>query len=480
LSPVDASFLLTESPAAHTHIAAIAVFDGPLPPHEELVSVINSRLSLLPSFRQRLHMAPLLHPWPAWINDPHFNVHYHVRHTSLPAPGSEEQLQRLVARILSNKIERDHSLWEMWFVDELENDRSAVILKAHHALLDGISLMDAALRLLDDDCDVVAASQEPAWDPAPPPTPVELLLSSLRRQRRASTAAASMLSSVVTQPRSTASAAWSSSASLASALSARVLRGAPKSLPSRPESPHRRFAFAEATLDEVNRIRQPYGATINDVVLTAVSLALGRYLRREGDRTERVKVKALVPKSLRTQADKDVLGNRIAGMIAPLPVDVTDPAQALELVRDAMGRIKRSRQSEGLSLISRVGEVIPTQVFVGTIRAASRRQAANLVISNVPGPTSGCQFMGREIESLGFVPTADRAVNVGVVSYNGQLKIGVISDYDSFDAARFGADLTHSMSQLSIAAREPLRTTRASAATESHHPPRTASSAQPT
>jgi diacylglycerol O-acyltransferase / wax synthase len=450
LSSIDASFLAIENSTAHTHIAAVVGFEGQIPDYEDLHVAIESRLHLLPRFRQRLHSVPMLHPWPVLVNDPFFNIAFHVRGTALPAPGSEEQLNNLVARILSSKIKRDHPLWEIWFVDNID-DGFAAVLKVHHALLDGISLVDAAVHLLDHS-QPLPDTERLSWLAAPLPTEMEMFLSSLERNASASVIAIHALGAAIRRPMLTASSAWSSTAKLGSAMSAR-LRRAPKALLGRLESPHRRFTSATIELDDVNAIRRLYGATINDVALTVVSLALGRYLRHSGDRTERSTLSALVPKSVRSPEEKDQLGNRIAGMVVPLPVYVSDPEEALESIHETMTAIKKSRQSEGMTLISRVGEVFPARVFVETARVANRRRPANLVVSNVPGPSSTCHFLGRQMESFRFVPTADQAVNVGVTSYNRKLEISVVADYDTFDVERFAADLNQSMDQLLIAIR---------------------------
>src|SRR4051794_2708976 len=165
LTGLDASFLHLEDEAAHMHVAAVMTFDGSPPPHEEVVEGIRSRLHLVPRYRQKLAFVPFGQGRPRWVDDPHFNLHYHVRHTALPEPGSEEQLKRLAGRVFSQRLDRDKPLWEMWIVEGLDaGERFAILSKTHHALVDGISGVDLISVLFD---------VEPDPEPPPPPSPGE-------------------------------------------------------------------------------------------------------------------------------------------------------------------------------------------------------------------------------------------------------------------------------------------------------------------
>src|SRR3954447_252319 len=179
LTGLDASFLALENSGAHMHVGSVLVFDGPAPDYEDFVQRIVGGLHLVPRYRQRLAVPPFGLARPQWVDDPHFNAHYHVRHTALPEPAGEEELRRLAGRVFAQQLDRDKPLWEMWLVDTLADGRFALICKTHHALVDGISGVDIMTVLFDLEPAPPEPEPGPVWAPRPPPSSAELLVESL-------------------------------------------------------------------------------------------------------------------------------------------------------------------------------------------------------------------------------------------------------------------------------------------------------------
>jgi len=331
LTATDASFLHQERPGSHMHIGAVLVFEGPAPAFAAYLEQVRSRLHLVPRYRQKLAIPPLEAGNPRWIDDANFNLEYHVRHTALPAPGTEQQLLRLASRIASQRLDRSKPLWESWIVEglqpdkESEQERFALIFKTHHALVDGISGVDLATVLFDltPEPPAVAADVEP-WHPRPEPSPAELLATTLLGTVEGGVSLISRAIAASVRPSRTLGAVRDALEGVGEIVWA-TLNPAPDTPLNVPIGPHRRFAVVRQQLADYREVKRAFGGTINDVILTVVSGALASWLRSRGVRTEGVEMRALVPVSVRTEDQRNTLGNRLTAMRGPLPIYIDDP-----------------------------------------------------------------------------------------------------------------------------------------------------------
>ncbi|MBM3666532.1 MAG: wax ester/triacylglycerol synthase family O-acyltransferase, partial [Actinobacteria bacterium] len=455
LTGLDASFLhLEQDEDTHMHVASTTLFEGPVPDHVAFRDHIASRLHLVPRFRQKVRFVPMNQGRPVWVDDPHFNLTYHVRHTSLPPPGSEEQLRNLAARVFSQQLDRSKPLWELWLVEGLEGGRFAIVGKTHHCLVDGVSGVDITTVLFDLEQDPPELDPPSSqWVPRPEPGRAELLSEALVERLVSPREVARGLRRVVRTPRRVLSKLGDTVAGAGSFAWAGI--GAPHTPFNVEIGGHRRFAMATLSLDDLKLVKNELGGTVNDVILAAVSGALGRYLRARGHATRELEMRALVPVSVRTPDQRGALGNRVSGMMAPLPVGIEDPVARLRFVTDAMGDLKSSKQAMGARLMTQLTDFAPPTISAQAARLQSRQRFFNLVVTNVPGPQFPLYLMGRRMERVfPMVPLAKRqALCVGIMSYDGQVNFGLIGDYDAMpDLEEFGADLSAALDELVAAA----------------------------
>ncbi len=441
------------------HVASTIIFEGPAPTHEEFRDHIASRLHLVPRFRQKLRFVPFGQGRPVWVDDPHLNLDYHVRQTALPAPGSEEQLRNLAARIFSQQLDRTKPLWELWLVEGLRDGRFAVIGKSHHALVDGISGVDITTVLFDLDREPAPPpSSAPKWLARPEPTDLELLGGALRERLTSPKEIVRGVRAVLRGPRQVARGIGATGKMIGAGIAA----------PSTPFNveigPHRRFAIAQTDLEGLKRVKDAHGGTVNDVILSTVAGALGNYLRARGHDTEGLEMRVMVPVSVRTDEEHGALGNRIAAMMAPLPVWCEDPVERLRLVTETMGDLKASGQAVGAEILTRITDFAPPTIAAQAARLQPAQRFFNLVVTNVPGPQLPLYVLGRQMESIfPMVPLARRqALCVGIMSYNGQINFGLIGDYDAMAGLdSFALDLEATIREtVATAAPKPKRRTR--------------------
>ncbi len=421
------------------HVASTIVFEGPAPSHEEFRGHIATRLHLVPRFRQKLRSVPLGQGRPVWVDDPHLNLEYHVRQTALPAPGSDEQLRNLAARIFSQQLDRNKPLWELWLVEGLDDGRFAIIGKSHHALVDGVSGVDITTVLFDlDRVPQAPPAHPPRWFARPEPSDFRLLSDAMRERLTSPAEIVRGMRLALRGPRKVLHGATATSKMLGVGIAA----------PSTPFNveigPHRRFAMVQADLAELKRAKDAHGGTVNDVILSTVAGALGNYLRARGHRTDGLEMKAMVPVSIRAEEEHGALGNRISAMMAPLPVWCEDPVERLRIVTERMGDLKGSGQAVGAEILTRITDVAPTTIASQAARLQPAQRFFNLVVTNVPGPQFPLYVLGRQMESIfPMVPLARRqALCVGIMSYNGQVNFGLVGDYDAMaDLDSFALDL---------------------------------------
>jgi WS/DGAT/MGAT family acyltransferase len=454
LTGLDSSFLHLERDGAHMHVASTTLFEGPAPPYVEFRDHIASRLHLVPRFRQKVRSIPFGQGRPVWVDDPHLNLDYHVRHTSLPSPGSEDQLRNLAARIFSQQLDRSKPLWELWLVEGLEGGRFAIVGKTHHAMVDGVSGVDITTVLFDMDREPEEPPSPPEkWIPDPEPTDAELLAEALVERAVSPREAARGVRRLLRGPRKAAERAFEQA--VAAGTFAWSGWGAPETPFNVEIGPHRRFAWVRAGLADLKDVKDQFGGTVNDVILAAVAGALGRYLRARGYETAGLEIRAMVPVSVRTQDERGALGNRVSAMMARLPVWCEDPVERVHRVSATLGDLKESRHATGASVMTQLTDFAPPTIAGQAARLQSQQRFFNLVVTNVPGPQFPLYLMGRRMERVfPMVPLAKKqAVCVGIMSYDGQVNFGLIGDYDAMeDIDDLAQDLDDSLAELIDAA----------------------------
>jgi len=458
LTAVDASFLHQEDADSHMHIGAVTLFEGPPPSFVEVAEHIRSRLHLVPRYRQKLAYPPFESGRPLWIDDASFNIEYHVRHSALPAPGTEQQLHRLAARIASQQLDRSKPLWECWFVEGLEGGRYALIFKTHHALVDGVSGVDLATVLFDlapvPQPQDETAEPEP-WQPRPEPTSAELLSAGALGFARTTLGIAERTVLAATNPAAAIDALREIAEGLGEVLWA-GLNPAPETPLNVGIGPHRRYAVVRNRLEDFRYVKTVLGGTVNDVVLTVVSGALARWLRSRGVRTEGLELRALVPVSIRPKDQGRALGNQIVLMRGPLPVYIRDPVARLRFVKQQMDGLKESKQALGARVIADVQQMAPPTILAQASRLQFSTRLFNLIVTNVPGPQFPIYMLGRQM--LHFFPVAflpkNHALAIAIMSYNGAIDFGLLGDYDALpDIDTIADGIEDGLAQLKGAAR---------------------------
>ena len=433
LTAVDASFLAQEGPNYHMHVGAVTLFEGPPPSYQDFVDHIRGRLHLVPRYRQKLAFPPIETGRPLWVDDSTFNLEYHVRHTALPKPGSALQLRALAARIFSQRLDRDKPLWELWLVQGLEDGGFALISKTHHALVDGVAGVDLAQVILDlGPVPQPPAHEDRPWRPRREPSAVELAARGIRGLVKTPISIAGKAVEAAVKPAETLEAAREAVEGVGEILWA-GLNPAPDTPLNVPIGPHRRLAFVENELADFKLVKNAFGGTVNDVVLTVVAGALRRWLRSRGVRTEGLELRALVPVSIRAKDETGTLGNRIVVMRGPLPVYIEDPVARLRVVKQAMDHLKTSKQAVGAEVLTRVEEFAPPTILAQASRLNFSTRLFNLIVTNVPGPQFPLYVLGRELRSLypvAFLPR-DHAVAIAIMSYDGGIDFGLLGDYDA-------------------------------------------------
>ena len=461
LNPLDAVFIDAEDEDQHTSmaIASIAVFEGPSPSLEEVLASIAGRLPLVPRYRQKLRTVPFRLGRPVWVEDPDFDLRYHVRRTALPAPGGDEQLSNLMARVMSQRLDRDFPLWEYWLVEGLAQGRWALIWKLHHCMVDGISAVDQYRVIFD-------ASPEPAPPPAddrtvgPEPSPIALaaqaaldaVLLPLRETLALGGAVASP-GRVIQQATGTARA---------------MAKLAPSLLPATGSSlsgqigQQRRYTWARASLDDVKTIKRELGGTVNDVVLAAISGGFRALLLARGEQPEPHKVPSLVPVSGRAPGEENVYENRVSALVAYLPVHVADPVERLAAVQAELSDLKASKEGMvGDALVS-WGRYTPFPLVSRGVRLVFSLPQREIVTvtTNLPGPRQPLYGMGRRlVEIIPYVPIATTVrTAISVFTYCDNVTFGVTGDFAANpDLDVLARGIEHCITELLEAAMHHLR-----------------------
>ncbi len=457
LTPVDASFLHQEGPVSHMHIGGLTIVEGPPPTMDEFLEQIRRRLHVVPRYRHKLAYTAIDSGRPVWIDDPSFNLEYHVRHTALPAPGSWERLQDLTARIFSQQLDRSKPLWEMWLIEGLEDDRFALITKTHHSLIDGIAGVDLATVLFDlsPEAPALPNSGRP-WQPHPEPGTAHLLAAGLTGAVRTGVTLVEGALDAIAHPERALAFAREAAEGVGEIIWA-GLNPAPETPLNVPIGPHRRFVGVTSQLEDMKFVKNTFGGTVNDVVLAVVAGALRSFLISRGRRTAGVEMRALVPVSVRTEDQHDGGGNRIVVMRGPLPVYISDPLNRLRFVSNAMDGLKESKQALGAEVIAGAQNFAPPTILAQASRLNFSTRLFNLIVTNVPGPQFPLYVLGREM--LQVIPVAflpeNHALAIAIMSYNGQMNFGLLGDFDALpDIDVIGENIAAELANLVSLARE--------------------------
>jgi diacylglycerol O-acyltransferase / wax synthase len=432
MSPQDASFLHVEDAVSHMHIGSVCTFEGPAPSHEEILRAVEAKLPLVPRYRQKVRFVPLSLGRPVWVDDAHFVLDYHVRHTALPAPGGDRELRNLVGRVMSQQLDRVKPLWELWVAEGLEDNRWAVISKTHHCMVDGVASTDLMTVLFDDTREGTPAGRDP-WRPEAEPNPAQLVTQALAERAASPYEGVRTMAAAARGPRRVLGNVVRGARGVSR--TATLLRPTPPTSLNGPIGPHRRWDWARGRLSDVKTIRQGLGGTVNDVVLAAITAGFRELLGSRGELAEDRFVRTLVPVSIRAQSERGTYNNKVSALFAELPVCIADPVERLDSVRAQMEGLKQSGQAVGGEVLTSLSGFAPAMLLALGGRVATRmpQRNVNTVTTNVPGPQSALYFSGRRmLEAFPYVPLGSHVrVGVAIFSYDGALNFGVTGDYDT-------------------------------------------------
>jgi WS/DGAT/MGAT family acyltransferase len=449
LTTLDSLFLELEDRTTHMHVGAVAVFEGKPPPYRDLLALVEARLDQVPRYRQRVVPVPFKQGRPVWVDESQFDLEYHVRHTALPPPGGEDELKRLAGRLLSQGLDRDKPLWELWLVEGLtqgDSERFAIISKTHHCMVDGISGVDLATVLLDSEPSSEPPPKPAEWKPRPAPSAAELLVSSIKDQ--------------VTHPLRVAREALDSNndarkllRDIASGMKPLLgLAGiglAPPSALNQPIGPHRRFETLELPLAEIRKVRGALRGTTNDVLLTIVAGALREWLTARGEALG-PDLRVLVPVSMRLRSARGTFGNQISAVFCPLPVADPNPLERLRKVREAMKGLKEGGQAVGAQTLTKLGDFAPPTLLGQAARLQTMTRFFNLVVTNVPGPQFPLYLLGRRMQACyPQVPlAAQQTIGIALLSYDGRVGVGLLADHGVRDLAALAGAMRSALDEL--------------------------------
>lgn len=437
LTALDNSFLVLEQTEPNTpmHVASVAIFEGaPLRCTDGRLDIdrvaghIAARLHLMPRWRQRLAYIPI-EQRPVWVDDDRFNILYHVRHTALPVPGDERLLKRLSGRIMSQALDRGKPLWEMWVVEGLQGGSVAMISKAHHCMIDGISGTDLMAVLMDTAPDV-ADAPPPPWVARPSPSTAALLRDEMLQR---ATAPLRLAARLLTGPRALLQEAGEWIGALRDTAATGMHLASPTPFNQRI-GPHRRFDWATMDVAAISFVRKRLGGTFNDVVLATVAGAVGSFLRQRDVAPEDLAFRVFVPVNLRTSRDRGTLGNRVAAWLVDLPIAETDAKKRLARVQKNTAAARRSGQAKATGALMEVTEWTGTTLLSLAFRIEEMASPVNMVVTNVPGPPFPLYFMGsRMLACYPMVPLGlNMALGIALLSNDGKLFWGFSADWDLF------------------------------------------------
>ena len=438
LSNLDASFLALESRSTHMHVGAVAIFAPGPHSSEEGVEIdvirdlVASRLDAIPRYRQRLATVPL-EGHPVWVDDEHFDLEYHVRHTALPHPGTDEQLKALAGRLMSQPLDRTRPLWEMNIVEGLAGGGFAVIAKIHHCMIDGISGIDLMSVILGFTPETTIAPIEP-WTPRPAPNGTELAVKEISRAVSRVVSGLTDLSALVADAGAVRDDWTHRLKAVAASLGSGWLSPTGRTPLNGDIGPSRYFDWMELPLEDVKAIKNEHGATVNDAMLAIVAGGVRIYLLTEGGMSETevatTEFRIMAPVSVRSESQQGTLGNQVAMWLMTLPIGEADPARRIAAIREMTKNLKDTDQALGASTLVQVSTGAPMTVVSLAARLASGIRPFNMTVTNVPGPQFPMYLAGSEMRaSYPLVPLwQSHGAGVAMFSLNGMIDIGLNMD----------------------------------------------------
>jgi diacylglycerol O-acyltransferase len=440
LSGLDASFLYLETPTSHMHVTGIMVLDPSTTPggydFAKTKELVAGRLHLVPQFRRRLAMVPFQLHHPVWVEDPDFDLDYHVRRIAAPAPGGPEELAEVAGEIASRQLDRGRPLWEMWIIEGLENGHIAVVAKMHHCTIDGVSGANMMVHLFDMEPEPAPQPAPEEWKPERLPSELELVTYALRSRAQRPWQAVQIVPKIagaainVVRSRRNPDVA-SPPAPLT----------APRTSFNGSITPHRKVAFARVSLDDIKAVKNAFGTTVNDVVLAVVAGALRRYLLSRGELPDKPLV-ACVPISVRDDegAGQGEGSNQVSAMFTSLATHFDDPIERLHAIHDITKGAKEEHKAIGADLLMSLTEFAAPRLWARGADMYSRMRLAerhpvihNLVVSNVPGPPFPLYFAGARLVAMSPLgPVFPGAgLNITVLSYLDSVDFGFMACRES-------------------------------------------------
>jgi diacylglycerol O-acyltransferase / wax synthase len=444
LTGLDASFLALETANTTGHVGGLSILDPVGAPKPltlaRLTEVMAERLPLVPVLRQKLLNVPLGLDQPYWIDDPDFDIEYHVRELALPRPGSDAQLNEQVSRLHARPLDRSRPLWEIYLITGLAKKRAAVYTKIHHAAIDGASGAELLTVLLD----LTPAGRElpPAepWHPEKAPSWAELTARATAKAAWRPVQTVRLTNEMVKVLPTLAPAVNTLVGGMLGlnrgdgAVIPTTLGRAPATPFNKPITPHRRFAFRSVDLDTVKKIKNVFGVSVNDVVMAMCAGALRRWLAGHDALPDQPLI-AMIPVSVRDPASKGAMGNKVSAMLAMLPTNVTEPGRRLEIVHQATRIAKAQQAAIPQGLVDQISDFSPPALTARAARVVfatgllHRLPPFNITISNVPGPNVPVYLCGARL--LAHYPvsvvTDGQGLNITLVGYLGQLHFGLVS-----------------------------------------------------
>jgi diacylglycerol O-acyltransferase / wax synthase len=430
LTALDASFLYLEKPGVHMHVAGLSIF-GPREDrshlsYDDVERVVDARLRLAPPLRRKLLPVPGNISRPVWIDDDRFDLDFHLRRASVPSPGGRFELERAVGRVLSRPLDRTKPLWELYVFEDLAEDRTAILLKLHHAMADGIGGMMIASALFDLSPDAPTGTPDGAWSPEAAPPVQDLIRDAVEEVVLHPLQG---LTHMVRQPRILAQTV----AATADALRTVAGMGTPPRGPFDGKvGPNRRFATAERPFEVFRAIKNELGGTVNDVVLTVVAEGVHSLLEDRGEPTKGRTLRAMVPVSVRSPGERGDIGNRVAPVFVDVPVGRMATRTRLRRVRAATARIKDSGMVVGADTIIGLGAYAPPALHATAARLIAQARWCNLVVSNIPAPQVPLYLAGAPLEASypAMNLKEDCGLSVACTSAAGTMAFGLTADWD--------------------------------------------------
>jgi len=460
LSSQDSSFLPYETRNTHMHVMWTWIFESKSLTKEDggidierIRAYIASRLHWIPRYRQRLEYIPVTND-PVWVDDDRFHINYHVRHTSLPQPGDDEQLKMMTARILSQQLDRSRPLWEAWVIEGLQKDRCAIISKTHHCMVDGVSTIDLMSVILSR-APIEVIDDSPRWVPRPAPGSTDMLRDELRRRALAPASVARSIVSTVRDLRAAGSDVEEAFAAVWDNIRS-GLSQAPETPMNGPTGPHRRVETLITDLEEFKRVKDQLGGTVNDVVLASVAGAVRSFLQYRRVDPDELDFRVVVPVSVRAPEERGTLGNRASAWVVPLPIQLADPVMRYARVQEITDELKEARQAAGADLMLKVTNWTGSNLMARGVGVMNRLlRPYNLILTNIPGAKKRFYLLQAPmLEAYPLVPLfPNQGLGIALSSYQGKLFWGFNSDWDTVpDLDHFVRDVVRSFHELRDAA----------------------------